>query len=63
MAGRRISVERPIFALPRLKDWLALLGFEVVGGSFARVCAAVTARPNGWRRFAFMEAAGDRWWR
>ncbi len=22
-------------ALPRLKDWLALLGFEVVGGRFA----------------------------
>lgn len=48
-------------ALPRLKDWLALLGFEVVGGRFA--VYAPPFRQTKWLdRFAFMEAAGDRWW-
>jgi SAM-dependent methyltransferase len=48
-------------ALPRLKDWLALLGFEVAGGRF---CAyAPPFHTAKWlERFAFMEAAGDRWW-
>ena len=48
-------------ALPRLKDWLALLGFEVVGGRFAAY--APPFRQAKWLEFhAFMEAAGDRWW-
>jgi SAM-dependent methyltransferase len=48
-------------ALPRLKDWLALLGFEVVGGGFAAY--APPFRQQSWlNRCAFMEAAGDRWW-
>jgi len=48
-------------ALPRLKDWLALLGLEVVAGRFAAY--APPFRQNKWLdRFAFMEAAGDRWW-
>jgi len=48
-------------ALPRLKDWLALLGFEVVGGRFSAY--APPFRQTKWLdRFAFMEAAGDRWW-
>jgi len=48
-------------ALPRLKDWLALLGFEVVGGRFAAY--APPFHQTKWlERFAFMEAAGDRWW-
>jgi len=47
--------------LPRLKDWLALLGFEVVGGRFAAY--APPFHTGKWlERFAFMEAAGDRWW-
>lgn len=47
--------------LPRLKDWLALLGFEVVGGRFAAY--ALPLHKTKWlERFAFMEAAGDRWW-
>ncbi len=47
--------------LSRLKDWLALLGFEVVGG---RMCAYAPPLQNAsWlRKFEFMEAAGDRWW-
>ncbi|HEU0233888.1 MAG TPA: methyltransferase domain-containing protein [Gallionella sp.] len=48
-------------ALPRIKDWLALLGFEVAGGCFAAY--APPFRQAKWlERCAFMEAAGDRWW-
>ena len=48
-------------SLPRLKDWLALLGFEVVGGRFAAY--APPFQQTKWlERCAFMEAAGDRWW-
>ena len=47
--------------LPRLKDWLALLGFEVAGGRFAAY--APPLQQEKWlERFAFMEKAGDRWW-
>jgi SAM-dependent methyltransferase len=48
-------------ALPRLKDWLALLGFEVVGGRFAAY-APPFYQTKWLERFSFMEAAGDRWW-
>jgi len=48
-------------ALARLKDWLALLGFEVVAGQLC--CYAPPLSEEKWlRRFAFMEQAGDRWW-
>ncbi|GAB4124525.1 MAG: methyltransferase domain-containing protein [Sideroxydans sp.] len=48
-------------ALARMKDWLALLGFEVVGGCFAAY--APPFRQRKWlERAAFMEKAGDRWW-
>lgn len=48
-------------ALSRLKDWLALLGFEVVGGCFAAYAPPFQQR--AWLdRCAFMEKAGDRWW-
>lgn len=48
-------------ALPRLKDWLALLGFEVVAGRF--VCYAPPLTNSSWlSRSHFMEPAGDRWW-
>jgi len=47
--------------LMRVKDWLALLGFEVVGGQMA--CYAPPSRQSKWlERFRFMETAGDRWW-
>jgi len=47
--------------LMRVKDWLALLGFEVIGGQFG--CYAPPSRQQKWlERFGFMEAAGDRWW-
>jgi SAM-dependent methyltransferase len=47
--------------LPRLKDWLALLGFEIAAGRMG-CYAPPCAKPHWLRRFAFMEEAGDRWW-
>ncbi|MEK6736527.1 MAG: methyltransferase domain-containing protein [Pseudomonadota bacterium] len=48
-------------ALPRLKDWLKLLDFEMSGGKLC--CYAPPFKQEKWRqRFKFMEAAGDRWW-
>lgn len=48
-------------SLPRMKDWLALLGFEVVAGRFA--CYTPPFTNPGWvKRFRFLEPAGDRWW-
>ena len=48
-------------ALPRLKDWLALLGFEIVAGRFACYVPPLT-NPGLLKRFHLMEPAGDRWW-
>ena len=48
-------------ALPRLKDWLALLGFEVVAGRFSCYVPPLS-NPKWLQRTHFMEAAGDRWW-
>ncbi|HEY6281037.1 MAG TPA: methyltransferase domain-containing protein [Burkholderiales bacterium] len=48
-------------ALPRLKDWLALLGFEMAAGRLG--CYVPPFRQEKWlHRFGFLEAAGDRWW-
>ncbi|GBG01870.1 hypothetical protein AZSI13_11970 [Azospira sp. I13] len=45
----------------RLKDWLALLGFEVDRGNFG--CYAPPFEQEKWlQRAHFMEPAGDRWW-
>jgi SAM-dependent methyltransferase len=48
-------------SLLRIKDWLTLLGFEVIGG---RMCCYEPPfqQENLLRKFHFMEAAGDRWW-
>ena len=47
--------------LMRLKDWLALLGFEVTGGAMG--CYVPPCASEKWlNRFTFMESAGDRWW-
>lgn len=53
-AGQFISV-------PRLKDWLKLLSFDVEGGRFG--CYRPAARSEAWlARTAFLDQAGDRWW-
>jgi SAM-dependent methyltransferase len=47
--------------LPRLRDWLKLLGFEQERGRFG--CYRPPCRSERWlERTAFMESAGDRWW-
>ena len=47
--------------LYRLKDWLSLLGFEVIGGKLD--CYVPACATEKWlARFRFFEAAGDRWW-
>ena len=48
-------------ALKRLKDWLALLGFVVVGGRFTAYVPPFNLNAS-LARCHFMEAAGERWW-
>lgn len=45
----------------RLKDWLKLLGFDVIGGRLDAY-APPFAREPWLARFRFFEEAGDRWW-
>jgi len=50
-----------LIALPRLKDWLKLLSFEVNRGRFG--CYVPWVRTESWiTRLSFLEKAGDRWW-
>jgi SAM-dependent methyltransferase len=59
--GRGYPWSGHFIALSRLKDWLSLLGFEVVGGRFGAY--APPFQQGKWlKRSDFMEAAGDRWW-
>jgi len=49
-------------SLVRLKEWLRLLGFELNGGDFG--CFAPAFADARWlERFAFLEKAGERWWK
>ncbi len=48
-------------ALPRLKDWLSLLGLETMRGEYLCYRPPVQ-RERVLARTSFMEAAGDRWW-
>ncbi|MCC6377398.1 MAG: class I SAM-dependent methyltransferase [Burkholderiales bacterium] len=45
----------------RLKDWLSLLGFDVIGGRLDGY-APPLASEKWLNRFAWLEKAGDRWW-
>ena len=48
-------------ALYRLKDWLSLLGFDVVGGRLDGYVPPFASQK--WlHRFGWFEKAGDRWW-
>lgn len=47
--------------LPRLKDWLSLLSFDVVGGRMHGYVPPFS-QEQWLRRFSFMDSAGDRWW-
>lgn len=48
-------------SLPRVKDWLSLLGFEVSAGRLTGYVPPID-NPKWRARFGFMEPAGDRWW-
>lgn len=48
-------------ALPRMRDWLELLGLETNAGKLG--CYLPPCNSEKWiSRLRFMEAAGDRWW-
>lgn len=47
--------------LGRLKDWLSLLGCDVVGGRMCCYAPPLTS-PGMMQYFEFMETGGDRWW-
>ncbi|WP_133648052.1 class I SAM-dependent methyltransferase [Paraburkholderia flava] len=50
-----------LIAFTRLKDWIKLLGFDLERGRFG--CYRPPLASDQWlSRYAFMEAAGDRWW-
>lgn len=60
-SAKQIPWSGRYLSLPRIKDWLALLGFEANRGSFG--CYAPPAAQGKWiNRFSFMEKAGNRWW-
>ena len=48
-------------SLLRVKDWLALLGFDVNAGRLVGYAPPFDS-DSVRRRFGFMEPAGDRWW-
>jgi SAM-dependent methyltransferase len=56
-----LPARQDLIAFPRLKDWIKLLGFELERGRFG--CYRPPLATEQWLgRYAFMEAAGDRWW-
>jgi SAM-dependent methyltransferase len=50
-----------MISLYRIKDWLHLLGFDVIGGGLGAY-AWPTQNPKWLQRVQWMDAAGDRWW-
>lgn len=62
MTGRPfVPAAQDLIAFTRIKDWIKLLGFELERGRFGCYRPPL-AREHWLERFAFMEAAGDRWW-
>ncbi|NIE82643.1 MULTISPECIES: class I SAM-dependent methyltransferase [Burkholderia] len=56
-----VPAARDPIAFIRLKDWMKLLGFDIERGRFG--CYRPPLATDKWMaRYAFMEAAGDRWW-
>jgi SAM-dependent methyltransferase len=48
-------------ALSRVKDWLTLLGFDLVDGQLDSYCVP-TASEKNLQRLEWLARAGDRWW-
>ena len=56
-----VPTAHDLIAFTRLKDWIKLLGFDLERGRFG--CYRPPLVSEQWlSRYAFMEAAGDRWW-
>ncbi|MCF2133226.1 MULTISPECIES: class I SAM-dependent methyltransferase [Burkholderiaceae] len=56
-----VPAAHDLIAFTRMKDWIKLLGFELDRGRFG--CYRPPVNTETWlARYAFMEAAGDRWW-
>jgi SAM-dependent methyltransferase len=58
---RQVPWNGRFVSLLRVKDWLALLGFDVNAGRLVGY-APPFDNDKVRRRFGFMEPAGDRWW-
>ena len=65
---QRLMVDKDVYpwrgkfiALPRLRDWLALLGFEIVEENYACFAPPLTSMGMS-KRMRFLEIRGDRWW-
>ncbi len=50
-----------MISLYRIKDWLHLLGFDVIAGGLSAY-AWPTQNQKWLKRVSWMDAAGDRWW-
>lgn len=64
LAARRKGVvpwSGQYLSVPRIRDWLTLLGFETQSGTFGCYVPAVAA-PNWLDRWRFMDRIGSRWW-
>lgn len=48
------------YALPRMKEWLSVLGFELVGGAMYHYAPLLKSNTLT-RRLAFLNVIGDRW--
>jgi SAM-dependent methyltransferase len=60
-ARRQMPWRGRFINLPRLKDWLSLLSFDIVSGRMHGYRPPFSQ--ESWlRRFGFMDHAGDRWW-
>ncbi len=60
-AHRFMPPSRALIGVPRLRDWLKLLSFDVEAGHYG--CHAPACRSARWtERLRFLDRAGDRWW-
>lgn len=65
LSGRALAPALPhdgrLIAVPRLRDWLGLLGFESDHARYG--CYRPACASDRWlERWRFIERAGDRWW-
>lgn len=59
----RVPWSGQFFSLPRIKDWLQLMGLEADAESGCFMGYAPPFARGEWlQRFSFLEGAGERWW-